>query len=59
MLTGIGLIILGLFLIILFFYIDESQWVTLFYGIPSLIIGIWLIFNDKEDKIEQIKGAKK
>ncbi|MBT3691102.1 hypothetical protein HOG16_02565 [Candidatus Woesearchaeota archaeon] len=58
-LSGIGLIILGIFLIILSFYIDESQWVTLMYGVPSLIVGIWLIFNNKEDKIEQIKGAKK
>ncbi len=59
MLSGIVAIILGIFLIVLFFFIDEAQWVTLFYGVPILIIGIWLIFNDKEDKIEQIKGAKK
>jgi uncharacterized membrane protein HdeD (DUF308 family) len=57
MLSGLGLIILGVFLVVLSWY--SEQYFILFYGIPSLILGIWLIFNNKEDKIEQIKGAKK
>ena len=51
----------GLFLTILFFFIEEAAWVALMYGIPILIIGIVILFNKKEDKIEQIKqtGGKK
>ena len=52
--TGFIVIILGLFLIILglFFY------VSLIYGIPIFIIGLFILFNKKEDKIEQIKKNK-
>ncbi len=35
--------------------------VSLIYGIPLFIIGLFILFNTKEDKIEQIKfrGGKK
>jgi hypothetical protein len=53
--TGTIIIILGLTLTLLglFFY------VTLIYGIPLLIIGIFILFNKKEDYIEGIKTQKK
>jgi len=55
--TGIILIILGVFLIILGFLF----YIPLIYGIPMVIIGLFILFNRKEDQIEQIKskGGKK
>jgi len=53
--TGTLAIILGLFLII--FSIFKELWI-LIYGIPILIIGIFIFFNKKEDNIEKIKGRK-
>ncbi len=58
--TGAVMIALGLFLIVLSFFITtEALWVTLIYGIPILIIGVFIFLNKREDKIEQIKGRKK
>jgi hypothetical protein len=48
MILGLGLILLGFFTI-----------VTLFYGIPIFIIGIFILLNDKEDSIEKIKTKSK
>ncbi len=53
--TGIALIILGIILI--FVSVTESLWV-LIYGIPVLLIGIFILFNKKEDKIESRKDMK-
>lgn len=53
--TGTIAIILGLILIIVGFF----KYFTLFYGVPILIIGIFIIFNKKEDHIEQIKNKSK
>jgi uncharacterized membrane protein HdeD (DUF308 family) len=49
------MIVGGLFLTILFFFVEKDAWVALMYGIPLLIIGIIIFFNKKEDQIEQIK----
>ncbi|MFC1697252.1 hypothetical protein ACFL1H_02895 [Nanoarchaeota archaeon] len=54
--TGIVTIIFGAILIIISFFSD--YWI-LIYGIPILIIGFFILFNKKEDDIEQIKGDKK
>jgi len=58
--TGIIGICLGLFLIII--SITKELWI-LIYGIPIIIIGIFILFNKKEDEIEKIKtkliGGKK
>lgn len=61
LITSIIMIVGGLFLIILFFFIKKDAWVSLMYGIPIFIIGIFLLLNKKEDVIEQIKkqGGKK
>jgi len=53
--TGILAILLGLFLIVL--SISKEPWI-LIYGIPIFIIGIFILFNKKEDDIEKIKGRK-
>jgi len=56
--TGTIAIILGAILTLIGFF----TFVTLIYGIPILIIGIYIFFNKKEDNIEEIKserGAKK
>ena len=54
--TGVLAILLGLFLIVLAIF--KELWI-LIYGIPILIIGIFIFFNKKEDDIEKIKGHKK
>ncbi len=55
--TGIILIVFGIALIIMSFW---SHFITLIYGIPILILGIFILFNKNEDKIEQIvKGGKR
>jgi len=51
-LTGILMIILGLFLIVISFF---NAYFILIYGIPIFIIGIFIFFNKKEDDIEEIK----
>ncbi len=53
--TGIFSILLGLFLIRV--SILENFWI-LIYGIPIFIIGIYILFNKKEDNIEKIKSSK-
>ena len=54
--TGILTIILGLILIGVSIF--KTYWV-LIYGIPILIIGIFILFNKKEDDIEKIKNKAK
>ncbi|MCK5149645.1 hypothetical protein KAJ87_01855 [Candidatus Pacearchaeota archaeon] len=58
--TGIIMIFLGLILIAISFF---TSFFILIYGILILIIGFFIFFNKKEDKIEGIKnkylGGKK
>ncbi|MBT3395291.1 hypothetical protein HOA59_03005 [archaeon] len=58
LLTGIGLLVLGIIFFVLALF--DSFWLF-FYAIPFIIIGVWIFFNDGEDKIEKIKykGGKK
>ncbi|MFC1710579.1 hypothetical protein ACFLZJ_00240 [Nanoarchaeota archaeon] len=56
--TGVLMIILGIFLIVLTFFIEEGVWVSFLYGVIILIIGLFIFFNKKEDKIEKIKRRK-
>jgi len=58
MIVGVILIVIGLFLIGLSFFVKEASWVTLMYGIPMLIVGIVIFLNKKEDVIESIKWKK-
>jgi formate hydrogenlyase subunit 3/multisubunit Na+/H+ antiporter MnhD subunit len=64
--AGIVLIAIGITLILLSIFASfEDSWVTLIYGIPSLIVGIVMLLWKKEDNIEQrkdivkMKGGKK
>ena len=56
--TGIALIIICLVLIILSFFFNDALIVLLIYGIPLFIIGFFILFNKKEDDIEQRKDVK-
>jgi membrane protein DedA with SNARE-associated domain len=54
--TGIITIILGFFLVgIPFFDSSKGTFFIWIYGIPILIIGFYILFNTKEDKIERRK----
>ena len=56
------MVLIGLGLIFIPFFVSFSfHFITLFYGIPILILGIVILFNKKEDSIEQINktGGKK
>lgn len=48
LLAGILFIVLAIFTI----------WWMIFYGVPFLILGIWLLLNKGEDKIEGRKDLK-
>jgi membrane-bound ClpP family serine protease len=49
--TGMILIVVGIVLLVAGFY----EWTTWIYGIPILIIGLFILFNKNEDKIERRK----
>ncbi len=53
--TGLAMILLGIILIVVAFF--EALFV-LIYAIPLIIIGIFILFNKGEDKIEGIKKTK-
>lgn len=56
---GIGVFI-GVVLLTLPFFLDESGvFFTWLYGVPIFIIGIFILFNKKEDDVEQIKSGRK
>jgi hypothetical protein len=52
--TGIFLSLLGIILGSTFLFVKEGYF-YLILGIPSLIIGIIILFNKKENKIEEIR----
>ncbi len=54
--TGIVLIVIGLGLIVAGPF---AHFITLIYGIPVLIIGLFILFNKHEDKIEERKDLNK
>jgi hypothetical protein len=53
--TGSSAIIIGAGLTIFGIFVPYA----LFYGIPIIIIGFFILFNKKEDVIEKIKGERK
>lgn len=50
--TGIAAIGLGIFLIVISF---QEALILAIYGLGILVIGLYILFNKKEDDIEQIK----
>ena len=58
--TGAIMMVGGLVLIILPFILKEGGMIVFWiYGIPLFMIGLFILFNKKEEEIEQIKGGKK
>ena len=55
LIMGLVFLIGGIFFIILSIL---TGWWFIFYGIPLLILGIWLLLNKGEDKIEGRKDLK-
>jgi uncharacterized membrane protein len=55
--TGALMIFFGIFLVSIPFIwgFGEAWWVSWLYGFPILILGIVLLLNTKEDKIERRK----
>ena len=56
--TGIVMIFLGMVLSALVIFYRHLVWL-LIYAIPLIIIGIVILLNKKEDKIEEIKSRRK
>jgi len=58
--TGIIMTLGGLALVVvaIFSGVKDGGFALLFYGIPMFIFGIVILFNKKEDEIEQIKKMK-
>jgi predicted tellurium resistance membrane protein TerC len=55
LIIGIILLVAGLFFVLLAML---TLWWMVFYGIPFLIIGIVILLNKNEDKIEKRKDLK-
>jgi uncharacterized membrane protein HdeD (DUF308 family) len=55
-LAGGALLLLGLILGYNSFTSSDAFWVLLIYGILLMAIGIFIIFNKNEDKIEEVKS---
>lgn len=57
--TGSVLIVFAMVL----FYIALSDignnWPALMWALPNIVVGIFILFNKKEDSIEKIKDGKK
>jgi len=55
------MIALGLFLLIGSFFWEstDSVWVSVIYGVILFVLGWFVLFNKREDEIEQIKQVKK
>lgn len=58
-LTGSAMIILGIILLGFPLFIGISGMFSWIYGIPVLILGIFILLNKKEDHVEPIKSRTK
>ena len=54
--TGIAIILLSLVLIIVSLF---TTFFLLIYGVLALIVGLFILFNKKEDEIEERKDLNK
>jgi len=59
LIVGLILAVAGVGLLIACIFLSEGRFTALFYGVFSLIIGIVILLNKKEDEIEKIKWKKK
>ncbi len=53
--SGAIFLFLGLSLGYFSFQAEEGFWLLLIYGIVLVGVGIFILLNDKEDEIEQVK----
>ena len=53
--SGIVVSVFGFILIVASLFITTF---ILIYGVPIFVIGLFIIFNKNEDRIEEIKGGK-
>jgi|WetSurMetagenome_2_1015567.scaffolds.fasta_scaffold549045_1 archaellum biogenesis protein FlaJ (TadC family) len=59
LISGIVLMIIGIGLICVPLFVQKPfTFFTLLYGIPLLIIGIFILVNKKEEEIEKIKTQR-
>jgi len=59
LISGVVLMLIGIALICVPFFVSQPfTFFTLLYGIPLLIIGIFILVNKKEEEIEKIKTQK-
>ena len=57
--TGMAFIFGGFIISSIAFFASSGKFFgVLIYGIPLIIIGFFILFNKKEDKIEQINYSK-
>lgn len=56
LISGIFFILAGVFFIVLAFY---EVWWVFFYGLIPIILGIVILINKNEDKIEERKDLNK
>ena len=56
LISGIVFILAGVFFIVLAFY---EVWWVFFYGLIPIILGIVILINKNEDKIEERKDLNK
>lgn len=56
LLGGCFLLVLGLLLLsVPFIFRENGGFVTYIYAVPMVVLGIFLLANNKEDSIEQIR----
>ncbi|MFH1326383.1 MAG: hypothetical protein ABIH48_02855 [Candidatus Falkowbacteria bacterium] len=56
--TGIIIITLGIYISYASFLDLAKDWPGLIFGVVFIIIGLFILFNEKEDDIEKIKNTK-
>ncbi len=56
--SALVFLLIGFFLSIYSLRMQVVSWILLFYSIVLIVIGIFILFNKKEDKIEEIKISK-
>ncbi len=55
--TGVLCIVFGLFFVFLGI-VSLTDYITAFVGLFFVVVGVYIIFNKKEDEVEQIKESK-
>ncbi|MFH1326642.1 MAG: hypothetical protein ABIH59_00760 [archaeon] len=61
LISGLALSILGFVLVVIAVVsgFKGGSFLALIYGLPALVIGLVILFNKKEDKIEAMKKSSR